>query len=224
MPTRACLTRTWSLNVLWSFLVALTLVSCLQAGRTGTPSGPTGLCPDNFVLVPGSSDLGVDDFCAAKYEMKIVGNDDGDQVYDPAFRAESRAQGTPWKNLNMAQAVAECEALGEGYHLVSNEEWMTIARDIESTAANWSDGVAHPSGSTTARINVGHICRAPNLCRGNPSRASHAFFGQALAASEDDREGCFGLPEFRMPMDDGKSTANLDMTRLSRFDSSYLTL
>lgn len=28
--------------------------------------------------------------------------------------------------------------MGSGYHLITNDEWMTIARSIEATASNWS--------------------------------------------------------------------------------------
>ena len=39
-------------------------------------------------------------------------------------------------------AVEACEGLGTGYSLISNEEWMTIARSIESVPENWDSGIA----------------------------------------------------------------------------------
>ena len=150
-------------------------------------------CPPNFIAVPANPALGVyEDFCIAKYEMKIQGDDNGDQPYDPSFTAESRASGTPWKNLNLDLAIEECEALGDGYAIPTNEEWMTITQNIESVATNWSDGIAHPSGFTAAQINIGHSCRWDNYCRAN----QEAFFGEGFAASDDDNDACFGFIDY----------------------------
>jgi hypothetical protein len=44
--------------------------------------------------------------------------------------------------MNQSEAIAACKSLGQGYHLVTNNEWMTIARNIESQGENWSTGVA----------------------------------------------------------------------------------
>lgn len=63
---------------------------------------------------------------------------------------------------------------------------------------------------------MGHSCRAPNLCRANPGGASHAFFGEALAASEDDGNGCYGLRDFGVPAGDGWD-ASLDPEQLQRY-------
>lgn len=90
-------------------------------------------CPENFIPGAANSTMGVYcDFCVAKYEQKIAGRDNGDIPYDSNYIAECRASGIPWKNLTMPQALEECEALGAGYTLSANPEWMTIARNIES--------------------------------------------------------------------------------------------
>ena len=31
--------------------------------------------------------------------------------------------------------------MGAGYHLITNNEWMTIARNIEANPTNWSNGI-----------------------------------------------------------------------------------
>ena len=157
-------------------------------------------CPAHFVLAAGSSALDVEPFCVAKYEMKIVGEDDGDQDYDDGYEAESRAGGTPWKNLNQEQAQTECQAMGAGYDLISNAEWMALAYEIEDHEDNWD-----PTGG---KLNIGQACRSANGCRvpstpqgfavldSNGDPASYPFFGEALAASEDDDLGCYGLVGF----------------------------
>jgi formylglycine-generating enzyme required for sulfatase activity len=50
-------------------------------------------------------------------------------------------QGTlPWVNIDRPSAAVACRANGEDYHVITNAEWMTIARDIEATSENWSGG------------------------------------------------------------------------------------
>jgi hypothetical protein len=154
--------------------------------------------PANFVLVPANPKLGINEpFYVSKYEMKIKGKPDGNQKYDQSFVAESRASGTPWIGLTMEQAKAECEALGEGYTLITNAEWITIAHDIEKVAKNWSDNTTHETGQTSAKLNIGHVCRYGP--RGNGGRIDKgkdngAYYGEGmLEASTDDKDGCFGF-------------------------------
>lgn len=47
----------------------------------------------------------------------------------------------PIADINQGDAIAACNAIGPGYHLITNNEWMTLARNIESVAHNWSSGV-----------------------------------------------------------------------------------
>jgi hypothetical protein len=74
-------------------------------------------------------------------------------------------------NINHADAKTACAALGGQYHLITNAEWMTIARSIEATATNWSTGTIN-SGA----INRGHTDGTP---------------ANTLAASTDD-DACNG--------------------------------
>ncbi|HNP79621.1 MAG TPA: prepilin-type N-terminal cleavage/methylation domain-containing protein [Candidatus Pacearchaeota archaeon] len=78
-------------------------------------------------------------FCVMQYEAKITGNDDGNQVYSSAFVPESRSTGTPWVGISQINAIAECKSIGA--HLISNAEWMALARDIESVSSNYVSGV-----------------------------------------------------------------------------------
>ena len=78
-------------------------------------------------------------FCVMEYEAKIQGDDNGNQAYNSAFVPESRSTGTPWVNISQINAIAECKSIGA--HLISNAEWMALARDIESVSDNYVSGV-----------------------------------------------------------------------------------
>lgn len=92
------------------------------------------ICPSGYVLVRGNSELATDEFCVMSFEAK---NESGSPV--------SKASGLPWGSLNADEAFEACESLnGQNYRgrfsLITNSQWMTIARDIENTASNWSGG------------------------------------------------------------------------------------
>lgn len=92
-------------------------------------------CPTGYVAVPGDNDLNTEAFCVAKYEMKQ--GTSGVAVSQPA--------GVPWVNINATSAFTQCQAVSQDgfegkFSLISNPEWMTIARNIENTAVNWSGG------------------------------------------------------------------------------------
>ncbi|NCS83076.1 prepilin-type N-terminal cleavage/methylation domain-containing protein, partial [Candidatus Saccharibacteria bacterium] len=102
------------------------------AGHTGT--APTTLaggdsCPTGYIVVPGSSLYNTDTFCVMKYEAKDVGG-----------VATSQAAGLPWVTISQTNAIAEASALGAGYHLITESEWLTIAQNIISVGSNWSGG------------------------------------------------------------------------------------
>ena len=103
-------------------------------------------CPAGYIAVPSNSDVGVDnDFCVMKYEAKNDGS--GNPI--------SQAEKTPWVLINQADAKAACRSLNtesndsdidgdtgdDGtFALISNPEWMTIARNIENVDSNWTGG------------------------------------------------------------------------------------
>ena len=88
-------------------------------------------CPTGYIAVSSNSVLGTtSDFCVAKFEMKNVSG-----------VATSQAASTPWVAISQLDAKTACTALGAGYDLLSNPEWMTIAYNIEATPSNWTDGV-----------------------------------------------------------------------------------
>jgi hypothetical protein len=102
-----------------------------EGGKTNTPL----VCPTGFVLVPSNSIVGAEnDFCVMKYEAKS----------DGFGGVESKAESTPVTSVTIAQAKTHCQNLNaansvvDKYDLISNPEWMAIARNIENVARNWT--------------------------------------------------------------------------------------
>lgn len=121
------------------------------------------ICPTtngDYIAVSANPTVGTtSEFCVAQYEMKDVGG-----------VATSQATGDPWISISQVDSRTACSNLGAGYALISNEEWMTIAREIEMTNANWSNG----------SIGDGH------LNRGWSARtADDGFQNSAVAPSTD---------------------------------------
>ncbi len=100
-------------------------------------------CPLGFIKVNGNKILNTSDFCVMKYEAK---NRNGVAISIPNER--------PWVYISAENAQIKCRSIKiEGYSgkfaLISNPEWMTIARDLESVNENWSGG----------SVGSGHISR-----------------------------------------------------------------
>jgi len=104
-------------------------------------------CPTGFIPVPGSGTYSTTDFCAMKYEAKILGNNVGDQTYSSSFVPDSRSTGTPWVNISQTSAIAEAQTYPNctGCHLITEAEWMTIAQNVLSVPSNWNGGVVGTS-------------------------------------------------------------------------------
>lgn len=122
----------------------------------------SAFCPTGYIRVPGSPTYGTSNFCVAKYEMKNVSG-----------VATSAAAGTPWGSITRNGARSQCASLGTGYRLISNAEWMTIARNIELDDRNWSGGTVG-SGAVN---------------RGNTED------GGLQAASTNDNQSCLGTSQ-----------------------------
>jgi hypothetical protein len=117
-------------------------------------------CPGGFIDI-GSTNIGTTSFCVAKYEMKK----------SATGGIESVAANEPLIVKTAAEATALCAGLGQGYGLISNDQWMEIANQIENAPANWS----------SKSMGVG------TLARGHSDIAPDKM----LPAGIDDRDGCF---------------------------------
>lgn len=142
--------------------------------ESGAIAEGTLTCPTGFIVVPGSPTYGTSDFCVMKYEAKIQGNDNGEQVYNSAFVPESRATGTPWVYINQINAIAEAQTACDGCHLITEAEWMTIAQNVLSVGSNWSSGL----------VGTGYVYR------GNSD--DYPWYGQAASSDDDGYYGTSG--------------------------------
>ena len=85
-------------------------------------------CPTGYILVPANAIVGApDNFCVMKYEAQ---NSDGTPV--------SETSGVPWTLIDQDTAKAACKGIDTNYDLISNPEWMAIARNVENVAENWT--------------------------------------------------------------------------------------
>jgi len=114
------------------------------------PISPSSLmpmvCPINYIPVPARAPYTVNSFCVSQFEMKIKGLYDGIQPYDPAFVPESRPDGIPWGSIMRNDAIAECQSLGAGYDLISNDQWQTLAQNTELQSSNWTSSIIGVEG------------------------------------------------------------------------------
>ena len=91
-------------------------------------------CPTGYIRVPGNSMYGTKDFCVMKYEAKTG---------SATVPATTQATGVPIGG-KQDDVIKACRLNGAGYDLINNNEWMTIARNIESQASNWYNPTPTP--------------------------------------------------------------------------------
>jgi formylglycine-generating enzyme required for sulfatase activity len=101
----------------------------------------SGACPDGFIAVPGNIGLGTDNFCVMQFEAKCQGTNCPSGPPSNDARAVSTASSLPWTGLDLGDAKLACTNMGARFDLISNQEWMTIARNVELQASNWPSGI-----------------------------------------------------------------------------------
>lgn len=159
--------------------------------RTNSQSKPTA-CPVGFIIVPGDSLYGTSDFCVMKYEPKM--DDDGDGLGDTTYVSAydtwpydtykigsgrtivSSAQGYVIGGIRDWELATASASVCTGCHLITEAEWLTIAKNIASVPSNWSGGAV---GS--GYIYMGHSDGSP---------------AKALVASTDDTDGYVGTGNY----------------------------
>ena len=122
--------------------------------------------PGSWVLVPGDPDYGTEAFCVMKYEAK-----------DSSGVPTSAAADRPWVNISQTDAIAACTSLGEGFHLITNNEWMTIGANIANQGGNWDGGT----------VGINELVRGHS--DGSPGNACAADASDANAYVETDCTG-----------------------------------
>lgn len=121
----------------------------------------------SWIVVPGNSTYGTSNFCVMKYEAKNVNG-----------VAVSQASDIPWA-VTQADAITACSNLGGGIHLITNDQWMTLATDMASVASNWSGGSVG-SGA----LNRGHSDANPgSSCAASANDANAWVEGTCTALS-----------------------------------------
>jgi len=114
-------------------------VEATQASQSVTNSF---ICPANFVAVPSLQDYTTNSFCVMKYEAKN----------DGSGNAISQAASLPYTSINRDNSITKCTDIGSGYDLITNDEWQSIARNIELVGSNWANG----SVGGTEGLSTGH--------------------------------------------------------------------
>jgi len=119
-------------------------------------------CPPGYILAPGNNIVNApNEFCVMKYEAKNV-----------AGVATSQAASSPWTNITIGAAFTACNDLNvsppTGYatgtfNLISNPEWMALARNIESVSSNWTSGVVGSDCLKQGNIWSNVVCPSDNL-------------------------------------------------------------
>jgi len=131
--------------------------------------------PSGWVEVPGDATYSTTNFLAMQYEAKYdcTGDNDGDTAVTCSAPADSgagldyrdigsfdtakvvsTANGAPIVHITQTQAISACPT----GHLITNNEWMTVARNAEAQTANWANGTIGStvaSGGGLKRGNVG---------------------------------------------------------------------
>ena len=155
-------------------------------------------CPTGYIRVPGNSLYQTKDFCVMKYEAKAVatsaptvglltpttGSNTIANNTTATTSANGRgiasvASGYPIANISQTTAIDYCQNQNtvSGGTLITNAEWMTIARNIEGVLSNWTTGSAASTAIGTGGLYRGHSDNGP---------------ATALEASTNDTQGYTG--------------------------------
>ncbi len=157
-----------------------------------------GLMPPQFpygswVKVPGNSTFGTSDFYVMKYNAKCFSTSTNlpyntpSAAYDTGYRTyadssypctnangkymTSAPSGFPIANISHTTALTYCASIGA--HLLTNDEYMTIATNAAAQGNNWQGGVVG-----TNYLYSGHNDNAPAYALEAGSDDSNGYFGE----------------------------------------------
>ena len=132
--------------------------SGIEVGSSGdgTSSFSCDDLPGSWIEVPGSSYFGTDDFCVMQFEAKAYNITSGEVEQRlsnniAGFIPYSSAEEIPWTFITFDNAFDACDNLntnslfeeysnGNSFKMITNRQWMTIARDAEQQSVNWESG------------------------------------------------------------------------------------
>ncbi|MCP4583169.1 MAG: formylglycine-generating enzyme family protein, partial [candidate division Zixibacteria bacterium] len=91
-------------------------------------------CEDGYIWVPGSAKYGtMPGFCVSAHEAT--------SELSFGYPKLSSTSSPAWVNVSQGEAMLECQGAGEGYHLITENEWMTIAENAIRVNENDVDHV-----------------------------------------------------------------------------------
>lgn len=109
----------------------------IQESRHPKTQGIQKSCEDGWVAFGNR--------CIMRYWAKARNNSTGNIDTCPStgcslddYTPVSQSSGVSWNYITQPEAKIVCETIGA--HLITNAEWMAIARDVEQVKSNWSGG------------------------------------------------------------------------------------
>ena len=154
------------------------------AGGTGG-SGSSFDCstlPGSWIEVPGSSYFGTDDFCVMQFEAKAYNLAEEEVEARSSnsitgFIPYSSSNSTPWVSITFNNARNACNQLntvhngfGGNFTMITNRQWMTIARNAELRAVNWDSGIQGSGAMFRGNSNGGSALDGTNSLSGINTR------------------------------------------------------
>ncbi len=111
----------------------------------------------DWIHIKGNLDTNQDDFCVMKYEAKAttltevfldnsldMNCGDGTPGTCDTINVEitSKPQSKSLNMLTQNEARTLCTKLGNGFHLITNNEWVTISKELEKNEDNWINNLS----------------------------------------------------------------------------------
>jgi len=146
----------------------------------------TKACDANWSKVSGNSSMLVNDFCVMAYEATCSLADGGQgAIWCPLSDLPSvQPANLPWVKINQSSAAERCAALGAGYHLIRDREWIVAASNIANVAANWNTSVVGSGslkiGNNGVDSSVSYDGPNPDAGAGNPTAQLFLSNGESL--------------------------------------------
>jgi len=89
-----------------------------------------GYCDDGYIWVPGSAKYGtMPGFCVMAYKA-------GKNIENTIIIRQTLNDNEVWTDVSQGEAQLVCQNLGNGYHLISENEWLTITENIIRVVKN----------------------------------------------------------------------------------------
>lgn len=112
-------------------LIGSIIFNHISSVHADTSSDQPASCPSGFIPVPGNSAYGTQGgFCVMKYEAEQGTNS----------TPISTGTTAPWTNVTQIKATNYSKTACSGCHLITENEWLTIANNVMNVASNWTGG------------------------------------------------------------------------------------